>query len=102
MFSCSQRCSQPAAHGFKFLNALDPLNTVFENDIRVVVGEEVRPIRFALTVVGARPEVTDTFDGQRFQNFRVVIYGAVTHNGNLISIMGSFENNSCYLVDFIS
>jgi hypothetical protein len=44
--------SQPAAHRHEFCLSLHPLNDVFKDDVIMIVGEQVRPVRFTLAVIG--------------------------------------------------
>lgn len=55
---------QPGAHGLEVLNALDALDAVLEDDLLVIVGEEVRPVRLAGGVVGLAPQLADPIGGQ--------------------------------------
>ena len=43
---------QARAQSGKFSNALDALDRILENDIRVVIREDMRPIWFAVWVIG--------------------------------------------------
>ena len=42
---------KPVAHRLEISYALDPLDAILEDDLIVIVGKDVRPVRFALFVV---------------------------------------------------
>jgi hypothetical protein len=53
---------EPIAHGGELCDALDPLDAVFENNVFVIIGEEMRPVGLPSPVVGLGPELADPFD----------------------------------------
>jgi len=57
---------EPLAQGFERIDAFDTLDTVLEDDVLVVVGEDVRPVGLALAVVGLRPEFAHKVGGEGF------------------------------------
>ena len=57
---------QPVAHGLKVFNTLDPLDTVLKDDIVVIIGKDVRPIRFPLSVIGLAPKFSDCVRRESF------------------------------------
>lgn len=50
---------QPLAKGFESIYSLNPLDAVLENDVFVVIGKNMRPVRLTLSIVGAGPKLTE-------------------------------------------
>jgi hypothetical protein len=65
---------KPVAHRGELGDPLDPLDAVLEDDILVIVGEKMRPIRFSFPVVGPGPEFTKLFGCEWFHIFLVDTY----------------------------
>ena len=55
---------QPVAHGLEVLNAFNALDAVLEDDVVVIIGKDVRPVRLTFGVIGLAPEVTDAIGCQ--------------------------------------
>ena len=52
---------KPVAHRGEVFNPFDPLDAVLEYNILMVIWKDVRPVRFAIRIIGLPPKLTDLF-----------------------------------------
>lgn len=60
----SAAAGQAQAHRLERVDPLDPLDGVLKDDLRMVVGKEVRPVRLSVRVVGFRLQLTDLIQAE--------------------------------------